>query len=191
MVMVDLLENAPPHKQAEFTVNIKQGLLQTNWLVNSLLKMAKLESGTVSFNPAEITAQKLTDLATVPLKIMLDIKNQEVRILGDISIYCDINWTAEALTNIIKNASEHSPDGGAIIVSAGENPICKYISVTDSGEGIPPARLRSMFKRFADGSKGAGIGLPLARAIMHGQQGDIEIMGGGNGQGATFTLKFF
>ena len=189
MVMVDLLEDAPRDKQARFIANIKQGLMQTNWLVNSLLKMAKLESGTVVFNRAEVSAQKLTDLALTPLKIMLDIKNQTVQMPDEITISCDINWTAEALTNIIKNASEHSPEGGVIQISAGENPICKYISVTDCGAGIPLARIKELFRRF-EGS-GAGIGLPLARAIMRGQRGDIDVNGGGDGSGATFVLKIF
>jgi len=189
MVMVDLLEGAPPLKQAEFIANIKQGLTQTNWLVNSLLKMAKLESGTVIFNPVEISAQKLAELALAPLKIMLDIKNQTVQMPEDVKISCDANWTAEALTNIIKNASEHSPEGGTIQISVGENPICKFISVTDSGEGIPHHRMKNLFHRF-EGS-GAGIGLPLAKAIVRGQCGDIDVNGGGDGAGATFTLKFF
>jgi len=189
MVMVDLLEDAPEHKQAEFIANIKQGLTQTNWLVNSLLKMAKLESGTVAFNPVQISAQKLADLALVPLKIMLDIKNQTVQMPDDINISCDANWTAQALTNIIKNASEHSPEGGTIQIFSGENPICKFISVTDCGEGIPLQRMKSLFRRF-EGS-GAGIGLPLAKAIMRGQCGDIDVASGGAGSGATFTLKFF
>jgi len=189
MVMVDLLEDAPPPKQAEFIANIKQGLTQTNWLVNSLLKMAKLESGTVVFNPMEISAQKLVDMALAPLKIMLDIKNQSVEMPDDVVITCDANWTAEALTNIIKNASEHSPDGGVIRVSAGDNPICRFVAVADCGDGVPHYRMKDLFRRF-DG-KGAGIGLPLAKAIMHGQCGDIDVHGGGDGVGARFTLKFF
>lgn len=188
-VMVDLLEDAPRQKQAEFIANIKQGLMQTNWLVNALLKMAKLESDTVAFSRAEISARKLADLALAPLKIMLDIKNQTIEMPDDITICCDVNWTAEALTNIIKNASEHSPEGGAIQISAGENPICKFISVTDCGDGIPPQRMKDLFRRFE--GDGAGIGLPLARAIMRGQLGDIDINDGGEGSGAVFTLKFF
>jgi len=191
MVMVDLLEDAPSRKQAEFIANIRQGLTQTGWLVNSLLKMAKLESGTVVFNPVNIAAQELIDLALSPLKIMLDIKNQQVEVSGDITVYCDVNWTAEALTNIIKNALEHSPEGSIIKIAAGDNPICRFISVADAGEGIPLVKIKSLFQRFGGNSQGIGIGLPLAKAIMRGQQGDIEVDGGGKGQGAVFTLKFF
>jgi len=191
MVMIDLLEDAPPTKQTEFIANIRQGLTQTGWLVNSLLKMAKLESGTVTFNHTNISSQSLIDLALSPLKILLDIKNQRVDITGNTTLHCDTNWTAEALTNIIKNAAEHSSEGSVIKISAGENPICKFISVTDTGEGIPLAKVKELFQRFGNTLSGTGIGLPLAKAIMDGQQGDIEVDGGGKGLGATFMLKFF
>jgi signal transduction histidine kinase len=191
MVMVDLLEDAPSQKQTEFIDNIRRGLTQTSWLVNALLKMAKLESGTVIFNPVNIFSREITELALSPLKIMMEIKNQQVDATGDILIFCDANWTAEALTNIIKNASEHSPEGSVIKISAGQNPICKFISVTDAGEGISLTKIRSLFQRFGGTSDGTGIGLPLAKAIMRGQKGDIEVGGGGKGQGASFILKFF
>ena len=97
------------------------------------------------------------------------------------------------MTNIIKNASEYSPDNGKIFIESGMNPICAWVSVTDSGVGIPNVKIAGLFKRFEGtrSDKGYGIGLPLALAIMRGQNGDIEIDGGTNGKGATFTLKFF
>ena len=193
-VMVDLLEDAPAEKQAEFISNMRQGLSQTTWLVNSLLKMAKLTSGTVVFNPVDITATNLIENALAPLRIMLELKNQQVEFHGEATLRCDTNWTAEALTNIIKNASEHSPEGSTIKIIAGENPICKFISVADAGTGISPTMAKSLFKRFGGEpahTAGTGIGLPLAKAIMHEQNGTIEVDCGGKGSGATFTLKFF
>jgi len=121
------------------------------------------------------------------------VKNQHVDVVHSAEFLCDRRWTSEALTNLIKNASEASPDGGTIRIESGTNPICKWISITDSGTGIEKSKIFSLFKRFEGSSheKGYGIGLPLALAIMRGQNGDIEVDGGGNGQGATFTLKFF
>jgi signal transduction histidine kinase len=191
IVMVDLLEDAPPVKQAEFIANLRQGLTQTGWLVGALLKMAKLESGTVVFSPVQLAGRELIDRALTPLKIMQDIKNQQVEVAGGTDIFCDVNWTAEALTNVIKNALEHSPAGSVVRVAVGENPICRFIAVTDAGEGIPLAKVKGLFERFGGDGQGTGIGLPLAKAIMRGQQGDIEVDGGGKGRGATFTLKFF
>ncbi len=195
MIMADLLDNAPTDKHAEFTANIKMGLTRMEWLVSALLKMAKLDAGSVEFFPEDIRANELVSLALEPLQILIDIKNQSVEVSADneFTIRCDKRWTAEALTNIIKNASEYSPTGGVIQIKSGMNPICKWISVTDSGAGISFGQIANLFRRFAGsrGDRGYGIGLPLALAIMRGQNGDIEVEGGGNGCGATFTLKLF
>ncbi|MCL2498894.1 MAG: HAMP domain-containing histidine kinase [Defluviitaleaceae bacterium] len=200
MVMTELLENAPPDKAAEFIQNLKRGLAQTGWLVNALLKMAKLESGSVVFSRTEVTAGELLELALQPLQILLDIKDQRVEWAngtpyGEVRFLCDKNWTAEALTNIIKNASEHSPEGSTITVDAGANPLCKWLSVTDTGKGIPYTEIKGLFQRFGGTFKkqGTGIGLPLALAILRGQNGDIEVDGGSpsDGKGASFMLRFF
>ena len=190
-VMVELLEGAPPEKRAEFISNLKQGLTQTEWLANALLKMAKLESGSAEFNPVHIPASRLLDAALAPLRILLDIKDQRVNLTGEAVFYCDKNWTAEAITNIVKNASEHSPTGSTIEIAAGANPISRWLSITDAGAGIKRPEMKNLFKRFSGSRKGIGIGLALALTIMRGQDGDIEVDGGGDGRGAVFTLKFY
>ncbi len=196
MIMADLLDDAPPHKQAEFIQNIRQSLSRMEWLVSTLLKIAKLDAGVVEFLPEALTAAELIELAMEPLRIPLDLRNQSLEVQGDSTrLLCDRRWTAEALTNIVKNASEHSPQGGLILITSGTNPICSWVAVTDSGSGIAKADLANLFKRFegSRSSHGYGIGLPLALAIMRGQNGDIHIDGGDKLQpsGATFTLKFF
>ena len=193
MVMADLLENAPADKQTEFIANIKTSLARMEWLVSSLLKMAKLDAGAVEFSLMSVQADEVVSLAIEPLRILLEIRKQIVDVSCNTEIFCDRKWTAEALSNVIKNASESSPDGGVISVESGMNPICRWICVTDGGEGIARNKISSLFKRF-EGSRsdrGYGIGLPLALAIMQGQNGDIEVDGGGNGKGATFALKFY
>ena len=193
MIMADLLEDAPPDKQTEFLSNIKAGLVRMEWFASALLKIAKLDAGAVEFGTDNIQSGELISIALEPLQILLELKNQSVDFEGDVPLSCDKRWTSEALTNIIKNASEISPEDSIIRIEAGTNPICKWISVTDSGAGIEKSRIFSLFKRF-EGSghdKGYGIGLPLALAIMRGQNGDIEVDGGGNGKGATFALKFY
>jgi len=193
MIMVDLLETAPPEKRAEFIHTIKMGLARTDWLVSTLLKMAKVEAGAVSFARAPVHSADLVDLALEPLYIQLEIKNQRITLSGEVELHCDKRWTAEALTNILKNASEYSPEDGEIRIDAGRNPICTWIAVTDSGPGLSTAQTAKLFHRFegSQSSTGHGIGLSLARAIMRGQDGDIEVAGGGSGAGATFTLKLF
>jgi signal transduction histidine kinase len=196
-LMTDLLEKTlaqdvpAPEKQAEFISNIRSSLNRTEWLVSALLKMAKLEAGVIEFSRSVINSEKLIELALEPLQIMLDMKNQRVEISGEAQLSCDSRWTAEALSNVLKNASEHSPDNSALYIQAGANPMCAWISVTDSGSGIPKSEMASLFKRF-QGSRsdtGYGIGLPLALAIMRSQNGDIEVMSAD--KGTTFTLKLY
>jgi K+-sensing histidine kinase KdpD len=195
IIMAELLEDAPAAKREEFLTNIKNSLFHTEWLVSALLKMAKLDAKAVTFQQNKITAEALIERALEPLQILLEIKEQKVEILGEIHLhlYCDLAWTAEALTNILKNAMEHSPVHSTIKVQYDENPICKWISVTDAGEGIPKGQMKGIFQRFTGdkSKKGHGIGLPLGLAIMQGQNGDIEIEPGGNGQGAIFVMKFY
>ena len=108
-------------------------------------------------------------------------------------VVCDKRWTVEALTNLLKNAGEVSPEGATLVVEGGDNPLYGWISVQDAGEGIARSAMPTLFKRF-EGShnpQGVGIGLPLALAIVRGQHGDIDVDAGGNGNGATFTMKFF
>lgn len=193
MIMADLLENAPAEKQTEFIYNIKSSLTRMEWLISSLLKMAKLDSGTVEFSKVNITTRELIQTALQPLAILLDVKSQIVEIANDIELSCDKRWTVEALTNLIKNASENSPRNSKIYIDSGCNPIYKWISITDCGSGIPKEKYATMFKRFeySQNENGYGIGLPLALSIIRGQDGDIDVDDGGKGKGATFTVKFF
>lgn len=110
-LMAGLIENAPDEKREEFISNIKISLMRMEWLVSALLKMAKLDSGSVKFNKENIKSGELIKLALDPLQILLDLKGQSAEISGETEIFCDKRWTAEALTNVLKNASEHSPFG--------------------------------------------------------------------------------
>ncbi len=191
-IMADIVENAPDEKRAEFMQNIRSELARMEWLVSSLLKFAKLDAGAIEFARERVSSQRLIEYALEPLSILFDVKNQTVEQKGSAEFVCDSRWTAEALTNILKNASEHSPEGGVIRIEAGTNPICKWIKITDSGKGLAKNEIAGLFRRFeVSCGAGYGIGLPLALAIIRGQSGDIEVSGGGEGIGAAFTLKFY
>lgn len=193
MLMADLLEAAPPERQEEFLANIRTSLARMNWLVDTLLKLAKLDAGAVQFERAAVTAQALVEAALSPLAILLDVQDQQVALANDAVLHCDKRWTVEALTNLLKNACEASPPGSTIIVDAGENPLYEWLSVRDAGSGLSREEMAQLFVRFAGSQKarGVGIGLPLALAIARGQNGDIDVDAGGKGTGATFTLKFY
>lgn len=192
-LMIELLENAPQEKQMEFLYNIKTSIAQMDWLTTALLKMAKLDSKMIEFTSNKIEVSTLLKSAIMPLEILLDIKNQSIKLCNDIDLICDNHWTCEAITNLLKNAIEYSPENSLILMDSGSNPIYNWISITDAGTGIKKEDLGSIWIRFS-GSRsknGNGIGLPLALSIIRGQNGDIDVDGGGKGVGATFTIKFF
>lgn len=193
MIMVDLLEDAEPEKQSEFIHNIKLSLNKLEWLVGALLKMAKIDAHAITFLKKEVKASELIEAVKPSVSILLDIHNQTLELKNDCIINCDKRWTIEALTNIIKNAIEHSPDESTININSGENPMYYWISVTDNGTGMDRSNYSALFKRFeySTNENGYGIGMPLALSIIKGQGGDIDVDFGGNGQGATFTLKLF
>lgn len=193
MIMMDLLEEAEPEKQQEFIHNIKFSLSKMEWLIGALLKMAKLDAKAITFTPQKVKVSELVQAVMPSIEILLDINSQSVILEQDAEISCDKRWTIEALTNIMKNAMEHSPKEGTITIDSGVNPMYEWIAVTDSGMGLRKEQYAALFKRFENttNENGFGIGMPLALSIMKGQNGDIDVELGGNGKGATFLLKFF
>lgn len=193
MIMTDLLENATPEKQAEFVKNIKFSLNKMEWLVSALLKMAKIDANSVEFIKKEVAVSEMLKDITPSLAVLLDINDQTLELKNDCEITCDKRWLEEALTNIIKNAIEHSPKGSVITVDSGDNPLYKWISIEDKGSGLTRQSYAALFKRFeySTNENGFGIGMPLALSIVKGQGGDIDVDFGGNGRGAVFTIKMF
>ena len=192
-IMIDLLEDADPEKQAEFISTIKFMLGKMEWLVKSLLNMAKIDAGAVDFIKKEVMVSELMSEVMPSISILLDVRSQKVITKEDTAILCDRRWTVEALTNIVKNAIEHSPENTEIEIDSGENAIYSWISVRDHGEGIDKTEYAALFQRFKSSTNesGFGIGMPLALSIMKGQGGDIDIESPGDGQGSIFILKFF
>ena len=193
MIMADLLEEAEAEKQKEFIHNIRFSLNKMEWLVGALLKMAKLDAHAVDFIKKDVKISELVEAVKPSVAILLDINNQTLELKNDNVINCDKRWTVEALTNIIKNAIEYSPKDQVIEIDSGKNPMYDWISVKDSGKGMSRDQYAALFKRFeySTNENGFGIGMPLALSIVKGQGGDIDVDFGGDGQGATFIIKFF
>jgi signal transduction histidine kinase len=194
-IMIDLLadENLPDEKKNEFLDSIRAGLDRMEWLVLTLLKLARLDAGAVPLKKNDVLLSSLIEKSLVPMLIPMEIKNQSYSVQGeDINIFCDFDWTVEAIGNIIKNAVENTPENGKIEILYGANPIYSYITVHDGGPGISKNDMPHLFKRFYrgynTGRDSAGIGLAMSLAIMRKQNGDIEAA---NDNGGVFTLKFY
>lgn len=198
MMMADLLgdKRLEDGKRAEFTRNLQVQLERMEWLVSSLLKLSKIDAGTIAFKKEKVLVSQLVQKALEPLLVPMDIKMQVLTVKGDenAAFNGDFNWTAEALINIVKNCVEHTPDGGEITILFSENALFTEITISDNGEGIPKEDIPYIFKRFYKGKNASeesvGIGLAMAHSIVTSQQGDIEVKSQ-KGEGTTFRIKFY
>ena len=171
-------------------------LTQMEWLISALLKSARLESGTIELTRERVSLRSLLTSALRPLEIPLELKEGvlDLSIEGNPSFLGDPSWSAEAVGNVLKNCMEHLPTGGRIKIRASENPLYAELTVSDSGNGIPPEELPHLFDRFYRGENAgpdnAGIGLSLARAIVARQNGVLFAQTPPEG-GAKFTFRFY
>lgn len=198
MVMADLLqeEDLPADKRREFVAHIRAQLERIQWLVSSLLKLSKLDAGTVVMRRAPVLVRELVNKAVAPLLIPMELKEQTLEVEGapDAHFIGDDGWTAEALVNVVKNCMEHTPNGGHIRIAWQVNPLFTEITVSDSGEGIARQDLPHIFTRFYRGSNAGedsvGIGLAMAQSILRSQGGDITAENHAGG-GALFRLRLY
>lgn len=171
------------------------GLLdRIDWLITTLLKISKLDAGTVQFNKDTVSLEMLINKSCAPLLIPIELRGQELIIRAEGNFYGDSAWTSEAVGNIVKNCMEHTPDGGKIEIEAAENALYSEIVIKDNGTGISPEDLPHIFERFYKGKdsdgKSFGIGLALSRMIIAGQKGTVKAENRKNA-GAMFTLCFY
>lgn len=176
-------------------------------LVSALLKLARLDAGTVRLVSAPVRTARLVEEAFKPLAVAFDIADVafEEAIDPAATFMGDSAWSAEALENILKNCLEHTPAGGAVRVETHEDTLACRIRITDTGPGIAEADLPHIFERFYRGERpcgesavnpsGVGIGLALAQSLIVAQGGKITATNryGKTGRidGAQFDITFF
>lgn len=196
-VLTDLLsENPADEKRTLFLERMRAQLKRLEWLVSSLLKLSRLDAGAVTMKKEKVPVRALVEKALATLAIPLEVKMLQICIEGneEVSFTGDLEWSCEALINIIKNCIEHSPEGGRLRISFAQNPLYTAITVADSGAGIAPEDLPYIFNRFYKGKNAAadqvGIGLAMSRTIVEKQGGDITVTSE-PGRGSEFTIKFY
>ncbi|ACA44396.1 HAMP domain-containing histidine kinase [Clostridium botulinum] len=189
-------ENMPIEDRKNFLKLSDEQLRRMEWLIINLLKIGRLEAGVVEFrrenNPLYVTVNK----ALAGLSEKAKEKSQHVIVDIDEDVYFkhDMDWTAEAISNIIKNSIEHTNNYGQIKISCEETPISLTISIKDNGEGIPEKLQNKIFERFYKGENSVnpssiGIGLSLTKSIIESQNGSI-IVESEMGEGTEFIITF-
>lgn len=194
----EILLNEPdrPDTVARFAGQSLRSLQRMEELVQALLKMARLDAGSIRFEQRPHPIGALVERAEAPFTTRAAQEGKRLLTEGDPEqrLCCDLEWTGEALGNLIKNALDHTGRGGTVRVQWQRSPALFRLSVTDDGSGIPPEDLPYIFRRFyrskASGDAGgAGLGLPLAKAIVEGQGGLLTVERTGP-DGTTFTITF-
>lgn len=190
------LENSDMTEEVrrEFLLKNRTQLERVEWLVTSLLKMSRLDSGAETLKRKKIKSSELISSVVDPLKIPIELKEQKLEIdyKNDPTLFLDPNWTREALVNILKNAHEHTKEHGSLKIMVSETPLYFEIIISDTGCGISKEDLPHIFERFYKGTgskESIGIGLHMAKKIISMQQGEIKVIP--LSLGTRFEIHFY
>ena len=198
MMYQEILESEPenPDTVREFAGKIGASLQRMEQLIQSMLKITRLDSGSIVFERRDILVTELIDRSVRDLQTRADQESKCIQLEGDTAehLTCDPEWTVEALGNLVKNALDHTKAGGHVRISWSRTPAMLQIQVSDDGSGIAPEDIHHIFKRFYRSrhtldTPGIGLGLPLAKSIIEGQGGVITVQSI-QGEGTTFTVSF-
>lgn len=185
-------------RRAELSRDLRQILSATEWLLEALLKLSRIDAGTVRFAKTAVPLKTVLDKAASPLLLQMELRGliYSLRLPeNECLLEVDPLWTAEAISNILKNCTEHTPPGGRITVTVTENPLYIGVTVEDTGEGFSAEDLPHIFERFYKGKNAKengsfGIGLSLCRRILSDQNATVKAENRSEG-GAKFSVKFY
>lgn len=197
MIMVDLLGNPEldEEKRREFINNISMQLEKIQWIITNLLKLSKLDSNTIVLKRETVNMEKLITSCVGSFLILMDLKNQELDVSGDSKAVFrgDFNWSVEAVSNIIKNCIEHTPENGKLKIRYTNEYMYTLLTIEDNGIGIDPEDIPHIFERFYKGANSSvesvGIGLALTKVILNREKASVEVES--IGSGTKFTIKFY
>ncbi len=180
----------------EFSRLSEQELDRIEGLVQNLLKITKLDAGMIVL---EKSLENVSEIAESVKKHFLFRASQEGKEIclsgsGETAFLCDRSWMIEAISNLVKNALDHTREGDCIRMEWWVSASIVQITIKDNGSGIYPEDLHHIFKRFyrsrySKDTQGIGLGLPLTKAIVEAHSGTIEV-DSALGRGTSFTMNF-
>ena len=197
-IMLDNIEDNPDMDEKtknDFIESISNQVELISKLVINLLNVAKFDSGTIKLKNKEFVVGDLLIDIKNNLGIIADAKQVKIEIEGDISsrIKADYRWQKEAITNIVKNAIEHSKENSKVIILVEKTNVFLQIKIQDFGEGISRKDLKHIFERFYKTNNSLkdsiGIGLNFSKTIIEKSGGVITVDSVEN-EGTTFTIKY-
>ena len=184
-----------PESRTELLRDLRSQEEKVSWLVESLLKISKIDAGTAVFEPKTVAARALLTKAAEALAISFELRGIGLILKSDGgTLEVDPDWTQEAIGNIVKNCMDHMPGGGKLRLSAQTTALYTEFVIEDSGEGFSEEDLPHIFERYYRGKNAApdsmGIGLALAQMIITEQGGTITAENRPEG-GARFIIRFY
>lgn len=195
---MEIIIDEPGDEEAvrNFSQKSIQSLERMEQLIQSLLKMARLDTGNIVFEKWQCFASDVAEQAVGDLLERAKQEGKEILIEGraEERLFCDQDWTKEALGNLVKNALDHTEAGGRIRISWKQSPAVFRLTVEDNGCGIAPEDIHHIFKQFyrsrmSSDRQGAGLGLSLAKSIVEGQGGNLSVESN-PGEGSRFQMSF-
>lgn len=180
----EIIENEPENAETvkQFAAKMGISLKRMEQLILSMLKITRLDTGNIIFEKkscrvSELIAHSVNDLTT---RAKSESKQIQIDGDGEQQLICDMEWTGEAIGNIVKNALDHTQAGGIVRITWERTPAMFRIFISDNGNGIVPEDIYHIFKRFYRSkhsldTQGIGLGLPLAKSIIEGQNGVISV----------------
>jgi len=188
--------NMDGQTREDFIFDIKREINNINFLVQSLLKLSKLDTNTVKFINEKVEMKEIIRESVQKVTMLCDLRNVKVKVncKNNIILNTDINWQVEAISNVLKNAIEHSPENSIVEINIEDKNLYSEIIIRDYGEGMDKEDLSHIFERFYKGKNASqdsiGIGLALAKTIIENSNGKIMVESELN-KGTTFIIRYY
>lgn len=186
--------NMDEKNRNEFISKISKEVTNINNLIQNLLKLSKFDVNVINFVNKSVSIKEFINKSIDKISLIADLKNINIKvnILNDFNLNIDLNWQIEALSNIVKNAIEHSNENDMVYINCNDNKIYSKIEIINNGI-INDKDLNKIFDRFYTNKKGysesVGIGLSLAKNIIEKNNGKIDVY---SKDGKTiFTIKYY
>lgn len=197
-ILVDNLcdEEVDKKTELEFLNDIKRQVDNINYLVIVLLKLSRFDANVITFKKDDINVKKLILECMKNLDVIREVKNINIHVSGanDVEFIGDYKWESEAISNIIKNAIEHTLNDKNIYISFKDKSIYTEIIIEDEGLGMSEKEKNRIFERFYKGSStnsnNFGIGLSLAKEIITKDNGKIIVKSEVN-KGTKFIIRYY
>ena len=180
----------------EFSRLSEQELDRIEGLVQNLLKITKLDAGTIVLDKSPENVSEIVESVKKHFLFRAGQEGKEICLSGngETTLLCDRSWIMEAISNLVKNALDHTKKGDSVCIEWKSFASVVQITVKDNGLGICPEDLHHIFKRFyrsrfSKDTQGIGLGLSLTKAIVEAHNGTIEV-DSTLGMGTSFTINF-